>query len=81
MFHSAIRARAGHDTRSRPYDYAGEKLAVVGLNGAGKTTLVKLLCGLFDPTEQSAGNGEDIRGFDRRHTTPCSARCFRIFQF
>ncbi|MCE5236582.1 MAG: ABC transporter ATP-binding protein/permease [Eubacteriales bacterium] len=29
----------------------GEKLAVVGVNGAGKSTLVKLLMGLFDPTE------------------------------
>lgn len=47
--------------------HAGEKLAVVGLNGAGKTTLVKLLCGLFDPTEgRVLLNGEDIRGFDRR---------------
>lgn len=30
---------------------AGEKLAIVGINGAGKTTLVKLLCGLYIPTE------------------------------
>ncbi len=29
----------------------GEKLAIVGANGAGKTTLVKLICGLFYPTE------------------------------
>ena len=29
----------------------GEKLSIVGLNGAGKTTLVKLLCGLYQPTE------------------------------
>lgn len=29
----------------------GEKIALVGLNGAGKTTLVKLLCGLYQPTE------------------------------
>lgn len=29
----------------------GEKIALVGLNGAGKTTLVKLLCGLYEPTE------------------------------
>ncbi len=29
----------------------GEKLAVVGLNGAGKTTLVKLLTGLYSPTQ------------------------------
>jgi ATP-binding cassette, subfamily B, bacterial len=29
----------------------GEKLALVGENGAGKTTLVKLLAGLYKPTE------------------------------
>jgi len=44
----------------------GEKLAVVGLNGAGKTTLVKLLCGLFDPTEGAVLlDGVDIREFNR----------------
>jgi len=47
--------------------HPGEKLAVVGLNGAGKTTLVKLLCGLFDPTEgRVLLNGRDIREFNRR---------------
>ena len=45
----------------------GEKLAIVGLNGAGKTTLVKLLCGLFDPTEgRVLLNGVDVRDFNRR---------------
>ena len=45
----------------------GEKLAVVGKNGAGKTTLIKLLCGLYDPTEgQVLLDGEDIRKYDRR---------------
>ncbi|BBH23251.1 ABC transporter ATP-binding protein [Paenibacillus baekrokdamisoli] len=29
----------------------GEKIALVGINGAGKTTLVKLLCGLYRPTD------------------------------
>lgn len=29
----------------------GEKAALVGLNGAGKTTLIKLLCGMYEPTE------------------------------
>ena len=60
---------AGQDTLShvnltiRP----GEKLAVVGKNGAGKTTLIKLLCGLYDPTEGAVLlNGEDIRQYDRR---------------
>lgn len=29
----------------------GENIAIVGENGAGKTTLVKLLCGLYAPTD------------------------------
>jgi ATP-binding cassette subfamily B protein len=32
---------------------AGQSLAVVGANGAGKTSLVKLLCGLYEPTQGS----------------------------
>lgn len=44
----------------------GEKIAVVGLNGAGKTTLVKLLSGLYDPTEGAVLlDGQDIRQFNR----------------
>lgn len=44
----------------------GEKLAVVGLNGAGKTTLIKLMCGLYDPTEgRVLLNGTDVRNFNR----------------
>ena len=31
--------------------HAGEKIALVGANGAGKTTLVKLICGLFLPSD------------------------------
>ena len=45
----------------------GEKLAIVGLNGAGKTTLVKLVCGLYDPTEgEILLNGENIKKYNRR---------------
>ena len=47
--------------------HPGEKLAVVGKNGAGKTTLIKLLCGLYDPTQgQVLLDGKDIRQYDRR---------------
>ncbi|MBR2948676.1 MAG: ABC transporter ATP-binding protein [Lachnospiraceae bacterium] len=45
----------------------GEKIAVVGLNGAGKTTLVKLLCGLYSPTEgRILVNGVPAEQFLRR---------------
>lgn len=46
---------------------AGERLAVVGLNGAGKSTFIKLLCGLYVPTEgRILLNGIDIRRYDKR---------------
>ena len=45
----------------------GERLAVVGLNGAGKSTFIKLLCGLYMPTEgRILINGVDIRCYDKR---------------
>lgn len=58
----------------------GEKLAVVGLNGAGKTTLVKLLCGLFDPTQgRVLLNGQDIREFNRREYYALFSAVFQEF--
>lgn len=43
----------------------GEKVAIVGLNGAGKTTLVKLICGLFIPTEgRILVNGKEIKQYN-----------------
>ncbi len=45
---------------------SGEKIALVGINGAGKSTLVKLLCGLYTPTEgQILVNGQNLRSIDR----------------
>src|SRR5690554_5717240 len=45
----------------------GEKLAIVGANGAGKTTLVKLICGLFYPTEGTIYlNGIDTKTFSKK---------------
>ncbi len=44
---------------------AGSKLALVGINGAGKTTLVKLLCGLYYPTEgEILINGVQVQEFN-----------------
>lgn len=60
--------------------HPGEKLAIVGLNGAGKTTLVKLLCGLFDPTEgRVLLNGQDIRDFNRREYYGLFSAVFQEF--
>ena len=43
----------------------GKVVAIVGENGAGKSTLVKLLCGLYPPTEgRILVDHEDIRAFD-----------------
>jgi ABC-type multidrug transport system fused ATPase/permease subunit len=44
----------------------GKRLAVVGLNGAGKSTFIKLLCGLYNPTEGEIRlNGVDISQYKR----------------
>lgn len=46
----------------------GEKLAIVGLNGAGKTTLVKLITGLYDPSQgEVLLNGRPIKDYNRFH--------------
>ena len=42
---------AGTHTRSTATMLCLIKIALVGLNGAGKSTLVKLLCGLYRPTQ------------------------------
>ncbi|MGO8998055.1 MAG: ABC transporter ATP-binding protein [Polyangiaceae bacterium] len=43
----------------------GESVALVGENGAGKTTLIKLLTGLYTPTEgRVLVGGEDVRAWD-----------------
>lgn len=46
--------------------HKGEKLALLGLNGAGKTTLIKLMCGLYNPTEgEILFNGIPVDEYNR----------------
>ena len=47
--------------------HKGERLAVVGVNGAGKSTLVKLMTGLFAPTEgEITINGQPIGAYNKQ---------------
>ncbi len=59
---------------------ANEKLALVGVNGAGKTTIVKLMCGLYEPTEGLITmNGIDIKEFDFNQYTSYFSVVFQDF--
>ena len=57
----------------------GEKIALVGLNGAGKTTLVKLLSGLYNPTEgEILVNGHPIDAYNREEYYSMISAVFQI---
>jgi ABC-type multidrug transport system fused ATPase/permease subunit len=44
----------------------GERIAIVGANGAGKTTLVKLICGLYAPTQgEILYDGKPVSAYNR----------------
>ncbi|RZA26801.1 MAG: ABC transporter ATP-binding protein [Proteobacteria bacterium] len=57
---------------------AGKSLALVGHNGAGKSTFIKLICGLYEPTEgRILLDGRDLRDWA---STDLQRRIGVIFQ-
>lgn len=60
----------------------GENIAVVGENGAGKTTAVKLLCGLYRPTEGDVLiNGKSTRDMPSEEYYSLFAPVFQDYNF
>ena len=58
----------------------GERVALVGANGSGKTTLVKVLLGLFHPTEGKVLYGDvDLNQVDRNGLWDQSAAVFQDY--
>lgn len=56
----------------------GEKIALVGMNGAGKSTMVKLLSGLYTPTEgRILINGTDLSKINREEYQTVVAPVFQ----
>lgn len=57
---------------------AGERVALVGENGSGKTTLVKVMIGLFQPTEgQVLYGGRDLAALDLGQVRDQTAAVFQ----
>jgi len=60
----------------------GERIAVVGENGAGKTTLIKLLCGLYEPTQGEIFiNSTNARQYNREERFRLCGAVFQDYHF
>ena len=60
---------------------ANSKVAIVGTNGAGKTTIVKLISGLFEPTEGDIYiNGVNLKTIDKKDYQEAISTVFQDYE-